>query len=686
MSYFRSNSLYKEDTDQEKPDPYSTVINNDFVLCRDKDGKPTAIFGECIWDFNPYRSSEKQISKMNFSSIFSPTDNTTTKEIINDFKTILFNLIYSSGIGGKLGRLSPGTLYQYYLVLRKLSQFCYNLQSCNISSGITLIEALENPTYLNSFLQQNDKTIASHHKIISALLLHLNTMGKNRIGFSACTSEELNIIRVENKQHPVIPSRIYLEMVNHYSNLLDEIYPEKNKLTNFIKEFKEPCFGLGKSGQRYNGLKKSDSFYPTTPEALKKHKLTNLFANKLFTNDRRGVVKQLISIQFLIKNIIYLYTGMRDQEVARLKHSCLDQYELRKPITNEHNIEVDPARTIDIISISSTTTKFTGYRKEESWLAPKEVIKAINVAQCICEGLAFLYDKPLSDCVLLPSPYVIRKLDAKYKVLTISYKDRFSLIATKNMIITKDDLLELEVTDPDQDFKSNPLYSLGNIWPTTSHQYRRSLAFYASSSGFVSLPTLQTQFKHVSKQMTQYYSRNFHALKTIFGHYDEEKDEYNLPKNHICYLFQTSVPMNAATQLLSDIMDEDEPLYGATGSFIQQQKERINDGEITIEQFRSETIKRAQKGEISYSKTLLGGCIKVGPCNEKLMGDYTACLSCKGAIIKPKKLHNMIQKTELEIETHRSDTAEYQILSHELKILKKHEQRIPAVIVEATND
>ena len=38
----------------------------DFVLCRDIDGKPTAVYSHDVWDFNPYRLSGNAMSLFRF--------------------------------------------------------------------------------------------------------------------------------------------------------------------------------------------------------------------------------------------------------------------------------------------------------------------------------------------------------------------------------------------------------------------------------------------------------------------------------------------------------------------------------------------------------------------------------------------------------------------------------------------
>ena len=43
---------------------------NDFVICRDVEGRPTAVYGGAVWDLNPVRLKASRIPKINFRKIF----------------------------------------------------------------------------------------------------------------------------------------------------------------------------------------------------------------------------------------------------------------------------------------------------------------------------------------------------------------------------------------------------------------------------------------------------------------------------------------------------------------------------------------------------------------------------------------------------------------------------------------
>ena len=380
-----------------------------------------------------------------------------------------------------------------------------------------------------------------------------------------------------------------------------------------------------------------------------------------------------MAMQCVVKTIIHLYTGMRDQEVLRLSYNCLSQEVAVSETVDDHGSVRDSARMISIIS---TTTKFEGYRKEESWLATEEVIKAIKVAQAICRGLCVLYriDNP-EKCPLFLNSAILLHEDTEVGVGRLDKRAR-EMNWSRGILIQSADLRELTLSDPERDYSSDNRYALGKPWPISSHQLRRSLAFYASSSGFVSLPSLKSQYKHMTIQMTRYYANNFENLKTIFGYFDVKKNEFVLPASHVALEFQVGMPMAVANQLLADLLGKETSLFGGTGSYMEKQKARVESGELCVEDVRAETLSRVKNGELYYRSTLLGGCTKVGRCDSFLLGDFVECLSCEGAIIKSEKIADAIVTMNSEIASYEKNSVEYQITKIDLDKLVSFQARV----------
>lgn len=643
--------LYQE----EKSSP-----DDDFVLCRKSDGTPTAIYGSNKWDLNPYSLSATKITVMHFSSGLDKASQEEQEKLISEMKYLMFCLMYFVNSGHK-GLLTPATLLNYFNMIRKASQFCVQMKEYPLVGILSLKEVFSNRVYLSTVCKDNDSV--TFNKKMPAFLNHLASLSIDKVGFNPVQVSDLKFGSKDSEQHPIIPIRIYLSYMDEFDSKINDIYDNSENLTNFLLEFKDLNFGCSKGVQKNNGIGKK-YLRPTFQEAVETYGLTSLFNSTYQIKIKSNLTSVLTKIYFLVKNIIHLYTGMRSEEVLRLPYDCLMDHELTGATLDDKGGIVDKAI---IINMLSTTTKFEGYKKSASWLAPEEVIKAVVVAKRISKAISIIKGIEPSKRILFESASVITYKAKASSAVAVFSKAKDSINC---YCIDKNDFDQVVVSDPDRNFQDNPKFQIGNFWYLTSHQFRRSLAFYASNSGFVSMPTIKRQFKHTSLAMSRYYSRNFENIKTIFGFYDEEKGEFILPDGHMAYEFQMAVPMSVANQIITDVLGDDEQLFGKTGGFIERQKEKLDKGDINIIEIRKDTIKRVDKGELSYRSTLLGGCTKIGSCDTAMLGEFTECLTCEGSIIKMDLVEKQIAESESELAIYEQDSCEYHLVNQDLKKLK----------------
>lgn len=639
----------------------------DFVICRDENGNATAVYGEPVWDFNPYRLSANKINRILFDTVFDENGQ-EQRALIEEAKYLLYCIIYFAG-GGRRGALSASTLNQYWIVLRVAIQFCYQQKQKPMVGVLYLQQLFSVPVYLGAFIGQSSFS----KKVLAGILQGLARVGEARLGYAVLNPANFDDERPDYKQHPVIPTRIYLKLINLTGDLLDQLYLGVGRFESFIACFTDEYYGITYVRQRCLGVGGKANWRPDMAQAIKDHGLSSVFAGEFECPHLRSLQRSLSQIQEVVKTVIHLYTGMRDQEVMRIPYHCFSDQVVRQAVVDDQGIERDKAQSVNVFS---TTTKFTGYKKEGTWFAPGEVVRAIEVAQAICRGLAKLYKIELdAHCPLFLNPSVLCYTRNRAEVGVTNFKDSRG-ISLLRLLIKREDLEELGLSDPSRDFYNEPAFAVGQPWPLTSHQFRRSLSFYGSSSGFLSLPTLRVQFKHMTIEMARYYSNHYDNLRTVFGYYDDKKKDFVLPSNHFAFEYQMAMPMSVANQLIADLLFDEEPLFGGTGSYMEKQKERIKSGEIQIEDVRADTEQRVKNGEISYRPTLLGGCSKVGRCDFFLLGDYTECLSCVGAIIKPDKLNAAIKDATDELCSYAEGSGEYQILKGDIERLTAFKARL----------
>lgn len=640
---------------------------HDFVLCRDESGNATAVYGDLVWDFNPYRLSANKINRILFDTVFDESGQ-EQQALIEEAKHLLYCIIYFAG-GGRRGVLSAGTLNQYWVVLRLAIKFCYEQKQKPMVGVLYLQQLFTVPVYLGAFICQSGFS----KRVLAGILQGLARVGKLRLGYAVLNPANFEGERSDHKQHPVIPTQIYLKLINLTGDLLDQLHLGVGRFESFIACFADEYYGITYVRQRCLGVGGKAYWRPDMAQAIKDHGLTSVFVGEFECPHLRSLQRCLSQMQYVVKAVIHLYTGMRDQEVMRIPYDCLSDQVVRQAVVDDQGIERDEPQSVNVFS---TTTKFTGFKKEGTWFAPGEVVRAIEVAQAICRGLAKLYKIELDTrCPLFLNPSILGFTRNRAEVGVANLKD-LGATALRRVLIKKEDLEELAQSDPSRDFYNEPAFAVGQPWPLTSHQFRRSLSFYGSSSGFLSLPSLRVQFKHMTIEMARYYSNHYDNLRTIFGYYDDKKKDFVLPRNHFAFEYQMAIPMSVANQLIADLLFNAEPLFGGTGSYMEKQKERVKSGEIQIEDVRAETELRVKNGEISYRPTLLGGCSKVGRCDSFLLGDYTECLSCVGAIIKPDKLNAAIKDATDELCSYAEGSGEYQIVKDDIERLTSFKARL----------
>lgn len=93
------------------------------------------------------------------------------------------------------------------------------------------------------------------------------------------------------------------------------------------------------------------------------------------------------------------------------------------------------------------------------------------------------------------------------------YKDTF--------VLNSHDLDALRASNPEH----SRFPEVGDSFPYTNHQCRRSFAYYLIGLELMDFPQLKQQLGHISIAMTRWYAKNAHSLKKIYGEIKEERLE-----------------------------------------------------------------------------------------------------------------------------------------------------------------
>ncbi|MEI8644076.1 hypothetical protein P4S60_00140 [Pseudoalteromonas sp. Hal040] len=279
------------------------------------------------------------------------------------------------------------------------------------------------------------------------------------------------------------------------------------------------------------------------------------FLEKQKCENRVHITSLLTAIQSLCKELIHLYSGMRDNEVLQLDYHC---------------INVDKSELRPRARIIGNTTKYVGNKKVEQWITSSDIERVINILQAMARPIArniglSLVPGSSNLCPLFISMVYISRFNATIRNHPLGKRaDANNIRITKQLVslnqveIKEEDIVFLERLDPVRDWRTNKKYTVGNTWRFTSHQYRRSLAVYAAQSGLVSLGSLQTQLKHLLREVTFYYANGAENLGGLF----------EIGNNHVANVYKSQKALADFTAYIIDVIFSEEPLLGGLESLL----------------------------------------------------------------------------------------------------------------------
>lgn len=622
-----------------------SLPSDDFVVSRSPTGAIISLYGDIVWDFTIYHPDGKP-SPLLFSYWDQGELTPNRQELIKEIKHIFFILIWLRD----KSPLSFGTLRNYLTITRDIAKFAERKHT-------TLKEVIgNNKLFLEFVRSQNSGWFI---ETLSSLLLLLIASSYQNLAIKIIEPEIIRQLQKQNKQyraslnqHAPIPTRIYSEILKNWTCYLEEWEKVSNELMLLILECYE--YKLSCSAKRAY----FHSILDNVSEPLKN-----------FVNEHTGqfTIKQISSLvtatQCICKLVIQAFSGMRDEEAQTIPYQCI-----KEVISNSQK---------HYLIIGRTTKLNQGNAKTTQWITSIEGLKAVRIAQKIADHIYQILDEQgiqkSTDIFQYPlfisasyfgfSSKPIESTIKQYRIGTLYSKQVVDKLIPQ---IKLADVEELEQIDPHRAWRSEEIFLIGQYWPFTTHQLRRSLALYAQRSGLVSLPSLRRQLQHITNEMTSYYAKGSTFAKNLINddksHFANEWQQTQLESNSLGYIF--------------NVLMSNTPLYGG---HIHWMENTLKNEEGMIIFDRKQTLQRFKKGDISYKETIMGGCTKVGACN------FTAtnwlqinCLkdNCRHLIVSLPKLEKVITAQEKMINFLDITSLEYRTEVSHLQILKETKHKI----------
>jgi hypothetical protein len=639
------------------PDAYDDsdgpVPPDDFVVSRKRDGTAASVYGDLSWDRTDY-DPEYRSRWFNFRYWDNGDLTPVRDQLSRELRWLMFLLMWKR----EGPPLAFSTLEQYLSVFRDLALFSEN-HACRIR------DLLSDPLRLTAYMVS--EVSVCKLKLLSSLLAVLTPLGSEEIGFhvlggSASKELQAQIARCKQsrKQHPPIPTRIYTAIIAELARQLDEFTAIADRYLALVAICaKDRLMGRCERGQRdkKRGLNQGE-YRPAFQALLHKYELVNYFSMNGLKCNVTGLSAGLSAVQMAAKLLIQTFSGMREDEARKLPYDCAE-----KSVSN--------GKTHCLIN-GRTTKLNRGRIKRTRWVTSQDGHKAIQIARRIADVIYdALGDHPkkvvsrinhyplfVSTAYLgFPGASCSAESD-RYLAGNLHFCDFPALRARLQLPIADGDLRELELIDPHRAWRAEDKFQVNKPWILTSHQLRRSLALYAQRSGLVSLPSLRRQLQHITEEMSRYYARGSAFARDFIG---DDKDHFGLE-------WQETQLLSSGVSFLLNVLLSDDVLFGGYARWLDHRRAGAAQ---TVMIDREATVRRFEKGELFYRETMLGGCVKVGECDQVgLRWLNVDCLSgCRHFVGRLSTLERVIVAQSRLVKTLDSASVEFRTEMADLDVL-----------------
>jgi integrase len=612
-----------------RPDWYR--VADDMVVTHDKAGNAASLFGDDGWDVRAYTTGTRR-SHIYFrghtpDGVSRALSEATTRQ----WKQVMYFLMYEATDTVP----ASGTLKASSVCLKDFTFFAAARQ-------LTLYEGLSSVAVVLDYVAQAGKERKAHR--LHSILVKLHRLGVETTGLRVPLAQlhkpllERFAQRAGYAQYPVIPTRIY----QHFLSACEHDLGLAEGIADILSYYLARVYG-GES--------------PVVQAELIST------AVHLGGKDSPYVVSSLVaSTRALCQLVILSFTGMRAAEAESLPYDCLRET-LLDGVTH--------------YTIEGITTKLSGGRPRRAcWVTSPIAARAIKLAQRLSGEAhrahgAQAYAESTDGSHLL---FCRMGLSLRYGYVAnqaaSNVHDDIEVFRERVFpTITSEDIAELKRVDIHRTWEDETKYALGQQWPFTRHQLRRTLALYAHRSGLVTLPTLKRQLQHITQEMARYYARGSAFAKGFIDtdrtHFAKEWAETQGLSEYLAYAEQ--------------VLFSDERLFGGHAAWVQSRAVQASPVSVYS---REHTVRMFGKGELAYRETVLGGCVSVEPCKSTPL-DWMRldCLesNCRNLVIVPSKLQRVIKAQQATVGKLRAvdeTSVEYRIEAQTLQRLLDAQEKL----------
>lgn len=467
------------------------------VICKDKEGNVTATFGQSDWDCAPF-SRKKARNNLGFACFDA------VPELQRELKVFTYGWLFNKSPKMKKALSFMGTqsrltdINRAYQFLRQENQ-----TSLAALSSDSLWLAFESDLQEKEYSQGSlEGTFVALNGVIQHTGWHTIALGIEPI---QAKKEAVRISNNEAQQTLVIPERLcnaiygkaiaMIEMARPYAQLIADT---ENALQKNYLNGKQALDKKLQQGHTYTFMKDDGSIdarklaqaivanKPHDP-----HYLIEPLANKLpeipLKNARefQRYLGQIITASYIVCGG---FSGMRDSELDKLTPNSYYRDTLGSRV---HHM------------LQSHTFKLG--KKRETWVTAACTQTAIGLMATLTtrwRSEVIYPDEKYTDSLWVNQLY----RSVPPKLITDWNKRLRRFCKHFDFVVTKEDYQECLTSNPRSLDKVKKSVTVDNPWPMSTHQFRRSLAFYCVKNRLGTLVALKQQFKHLYLSMTEWYT------------------------------------------------------------------------------------------------------------------------------------------------------------------------------------
>lgn len=467
------------------------------VICKDKEGNATATFGQSDWnclpfsrrkeknnlktsEFDNYRELQRELKLLTYSWLFNKNP--------KQRKALAFNSVHA-----RLGQMKR--VYQF------LAENHY--QSLQALSSPTVWALFESFLLERNYSQSSiEKTFVSINAAIDYASWHKLALGITPI---KANSESKRLSEKERQQTPVIPERLCFSIYGKAINLVETAHPYRQ----LIFDIENALHANYLEGKRIVDEKIAEGRVFTFMNAdgsINNHKYASVICDNQPKNaksiiaplaqklpdiplkngrDFQSYLGQLLTASYIICGG---FSGMRDSELDKLT-----PYSYYK--------DTFEGRTFHMLQ--SHTFKLG--KKQETWVTTSSSKIAIELTSTLTKRWRTEVIYP--DEKYTNSLWVSQTFRSRAPVLITDWNARLKRFCKQfDFIVTEEDYQECLDSNPRSLARIKKDVVVGKSWPMSTHQFRRTLAFYCIKNRFGTLVALKQQFKHLYLAMTEWYT------------------------------------------------------------------------------------------------------------------------------------------------------------------------------------